>query len=140
VPDASGRPLFPRINGLNADFDFSDNWALLRLVEAQAPGIADFNALQDRQPEVVAFAAPLKFNVDTAAGGNTRVDTAKVFMRFALTGIVQAPGQPVRTVPITLPPFPTAAPLLGGRVSYLGPPAGGGPIQLAVAAMGSALQ
>jgi type VI secretion system protein ImpL len=140
VPDASGRQSRPRINGLGADFDFGGNWALLRLIEVQAPGIADVNALQDRQPEVVAFEVPLKFNVNTAKGGNTRVDTAKVFMRLALTGIVQMPGQPLRTVPVTLPPFPTAAPPLGGRVSYLGPPATAAPIQLAIPAMGSALQ
>ncbi|HEY2539692.1 MAG TPA: hypothetical protein VGI28_09390, partial [Stellaceae bacterium] len=140
IPDASARRQWPRINGLNADFDFGDNWALLRLVTAQAPGSADLNALQDRQPEVVVFDVPLKRNPNSAVGGNTEVDTARVYMRFALTGIAQAPGQPQKTMPIALPYFPTAAPLLGRTLSYIERPASAERIQFTAPTMRSASQ
>jgi type VI secretion system protein ImpL len=120
VPDASVHQTWPRINGLSAGFDFSGSWALLRLLRAQAPSSADLNALQDRRPEVLAFEVPLKRNTNAAIGGDSEVDTAKVYLRLALTGILQAPGQPEKTVPTALPEFPTAAPLLGRTTSYLG--------------------
>ena len=138
APDASRRQLMPSVSGLDANFDYGGNWALLRLLEAQAPTAADFNALQDRQPEVVEFVVPLTFNRNAAPGGNAKVDAARVYMRLALTGIVQAPGQPPQTMPIALPPFPTAAPLLGRAVSYLGPPAEAGPIQLTLPSLAGA--
>lgn len=120
VPDASVRQSWPRINGLSAEFDFGGNWALLHLVRAQAPTIRDLNSLQDRRPEVVVFEVPLKLNPNAATGGDGKVDTAKVYLRLALTGIVQAPGQPEKTVPIALPIFPTAAPLLGRAIPNIG--------------------
>jgi type VI secretion system protein ImpL len=120
VPDGSAHRPSPRISGLTAGFDFSDSWALLRLIRAQAPSSADLNALQDRRPEVVAFDVPLKRNSNAATGGNTELDTARVYMRLALTGILHAPGQPEKTVPVALPEFPTAAPLLGPPMSYIG--------------------
>ena len=136
IPDASARSLWPRINGLNADFDFVGNWSLLRLIEAQIPESANFNALQDRQPEVVAFHVPLRRNPNSAVGGNTEFDRARIYLRLALTGIVQAPGQPEKTMPLTVPDFPTAAPLLGRRTSYMGSPASTAPIRLANPDMG----
>jgi hypothetical protein len=130
VPDASVHQPWPRIHGLSAEFDFGGNWALLRLIRAQAAGSADLNALQDRRAEVVAFDVPLKRNPDAATGGNTEVDTAKVYLRLALTGIVQAPGQPEKTVPIALPEFPTAAPLLGRTMSSVGRQTSAAPVPL----------
>ncbi len=119
VPDASVHQPWPRINGLSAEFDFGQPGA-----SALDPGAGSRqrrpNALQDRRPEVVAFDVPLKRNPDAATGGNTEVDTAKVYLRLALTGILQAPGQPEKTVPIALPEFPTAAPLLGGQCPLSG--------------------
>jgi hypothetical protein len=130
VPDSSARSRWPRITGLDADFDFADNWALLRLLGAQAPDSADLNALQDRAPEVVAFDVPLRRNPNAAIGGNTEVATARVYMRLALTGIAQSPGQPEKAVPVALPQFPTAAPLYGQRAFYNGTAANAGSIQL----------
>jgi type VI secretion system protein ImpL len=137
VPNGSIRSQWPRITGRDADFNFTHNWALLRLVEAQAPNAADLNALQDRLPEVVAFDVPLTRNPNAAIGGNTEVDTARVYMRLALTGIVQAPGQPQKAVPIVLPQFPTAAPIFGQTVFYSGRAANTGPIKLASPAVRS---
>jgi len=138
VPDASVHQPWPRINGLNAGFDFSGNWTLLRLLRAQAPSSADLNALQDRRPQVVAFDVPLKRNPNAATGGDSEVDTAKVYLRLALTGIFQAPGQPEKTVPIALPEFPTAAPLLGRTISSIGRPTSAAPIPPTPSSMRSA--
>ena len=140
VPDGSVRYPSLRINSLNAGFDFSDSWALLRLIRAQAPGSADLNALQDRRPEVVAFDVPLKRNSNAATGGDADVDTARVYMRFALTGVLHAPGQPDKSVPLALPEFPTTAPLLGGTMSYTGRPSSPAPSPVAVPNVRSALQ
>jgi type VI secretion system protein ImpL len=120
VPKASPGQSWPRIDDLGAIFDFSGNWALLRLIWAQAPTMADLNSLQDRRPEVVMFEVPLKRNPNTAVDGSGRVNTAKVYLRLGLTALVQAPGQPAKTVPIALQEFPTAAPLLGRPLSYRG--------------------
>jgi type VI secretion system protein ImpL len=120
VPNASPGQSWPRIDDLDAIFDFGGNWALLRLVRAQAPTAADLNSLQDRRPEVVMFEVPLKRNPNTAVDGGGKVNTAKVYLRLALTALVQAPGQPAKTMPIALPEFPTAAPLLGRSLSYRG--------------------
>jgi type VI secretion system protein ImpL len=120
MPDASAHQARTRIDGLNAGFDFGGNWALLSLIRAQAPSSADLNALEDRRPEVVQFDLPLKRNPNAAIGGNGEVDTAKVYLRLALTGIIQAPGQPAKSAPIALPEFPTAAPLLGRSPSNRG--------------------
>jgi type VI secretion system protein ImpL len=120
VPNATPGQSWPRIDDLGAIFDFSGNWSLLRLVRVQTPAIADLNALQDRRPEVVMFEVPLKRNPNTAVDGSGKVNTAKVYLRLALTALVQAPGQPAKTVPVALPEFPTAAPLLGRTVSYRG--------------------
>ena len=140
VPDASVHQAWPRINGLSAGFDFGGNWALLRLLQAQAPSSADLNALQDRRPEVVAFEVPLKRNPNAATGGDAEIDTARVYMRLALTGILQAPGQPEKTVPIALPEFPTAAPLLGRTMSSVGRQTSAAPIPSIPSSERSALQ
>jgi type VI secretion system protein ImpL len=134
MPDASVHQAWPRIDGLNAGFDFGGTWALLRLIRAQAPSSADLNALEDRRPEVVQFDVPLKRNPNAAIGGNGEVDTAKVYLRLALTGITQAPGQPAKPVPIALPEFPTAAPLLGRTPSNRGRTASAAPTALAPSA------
>ncbi len=130
VPDASARRQWPRIDGLNAEFNFNGNWALLRLIEAQAPSSADLNALQDRQPEVVAFDVPLKRNPNAAIGGNSKAETARVYMRLALSAILHAPGKPDQTVAVALPEFPAAAPLLRQTASYAGSSASNLPISL----------
>jgi type VI secretion system protein ImpL len=140
VPDASVHQAWPRINGLSAGFDFSGNWALLRLIRAQAPSSADLNALQDRRPEVVAFDVPLKRNPNAATGGDSEVDAARVYMRFALTGNVQASGQPQKTMLLALPKFPTAAPLLGRTMSYIGRAASVPPIALTLSSVRSVSQ
>jgi type VI secretion system protein ImpL len=140
VPDASRRQSWPHINDFSAIFDFTGNWALLRLIRAQAPTIADLNTLQDRQPEMVMFEVPLKRNQYAAVNGDGEVNTAKVYLRLALTGIAQAPGQPAKTVPIALPEFPTAAPLLGRTLSYRGRTTSAAPTPLAPSAAWSALQ
>lgn len=140
VPDASSRSQWPRITGLTAVFDFPDNWALLRLIEVQAPRLADMNALQDRQPEVIAFDVPLRRNLYAATGGNTEIDTARVYLRLSLTGIVQAPGQPQKIIPIVIPQFPTAAPVFERVAPYASVPASTGPIELAVPPMRSVSQ
>jgi type VI secretion system protein ImpL len=133
VPNAARGQSWPRINGLNASFDFGGNWALLRLVRAQAPSTADFNSLQDRRPEVVMFEVPLTRNPNAAVDGDAEVNTAKVYLRLALTGMIQPPGQPAKPAPIALPEFPTAAPLLGrsppnrGRTTSAAP--GTGPVR-----------
>ena len=132
VPDAIPGHQWPYIAGRNAEFDFSGNWALLRLIRAQMPGSADFNALQDREPEVVEFDVPLKRNPNAAIGGNTAVDRARVYMRLALSGVVQSPGQPNKTVAVALPEFPSAAPLLGQTVSDAGGMSNHPPIPLIV--------
>jgi type VI secretion system protein ImpL len=140
VPNASARQSWPRINGLSAIFDFSSNWSLLRLIRAQTPSSADFNSLQDRRPEVVRFEVPLARNSNAAVAGDGKVDTAKVYLRLALTGIAQAPGQQARTVPIALPEFPTAAPLLGRTLFRGARTTSGAPTALAPSATWSALQ
>lgn len=126
IPDATAHPS-PRISGLIVQFDFSGSWSLLHLIMAQAPGRADFNALQDRSPQVVAFDVPLKRNPNAATGGNTDLASARIYMRLALTGVSRAPGQPEKPAVIVVPEFPTAAPLLGRSMSYLGPPVGAAP-------------
>jgi type VI secretion system protein ImpL len=140
VPDASVHQAWPRINGLSAGFDFGGTWALLRLIRAQAPSSADLNALPDRRPGVVEFDVPLKRNLNAATGGDAEVDTARVYMRLALTGVVQAPGQPEKTVPVALPEFPTAAPLLGRTMSYIGRQTSAAPILLTPSSKTSASQ
>jgi type VI secretion system protein ImpL len=137
VPDGSARSQWPRITGLDADFAFADNWALLRLIAIQTPNAPDLNALQDRTPEVVAFDVPLRRNPNAAIGGNSEVDTARVYLRLALTGIAQAPGQPQKTTPVVLPQFPTAAPLLEQTAFVTDPAVNTGPIGLAAPAVGS---
>jgi type VI secretion system protein ImpL len=130
VPDETVHKAWPRIGGLSAGFDFGGNWALLSLLRAQAPSSADLNALQDRRPGVVEFDVPLKRNPNAATGGDAEVDTARVYMRLALTGVLQAPGQPEKTLPIALPEFPTAAPLLGRTMSSVGRQTSAAPIPL----------
>jgi type VI secretion system protein ImpL len=140
VPNPSARQSWPRINGLSAIFDFSGNWSLLRLIRAQAPDTADLNSLQDRRPEVVMFEVPLKRNPNAAVAGDGKVNTAKVYLRLALTGTAQAPGQPAKTAPIALPEFPTAAPLLGRMLPYRARTTSAAPTALVPSATWSALQ
>jgi type VI secretion system protein ImpL len=140
IPDAAAHHPWPRISGLIAQFDFSGTWSLLRLIMAQAPGRADFNALQNRSPQVVAFDVPLKRNPNSATGGNTDLASARVYMRLALTGISRAPGQPEKPAAIVVPEFPTAAPLLGRSMSYLAPPVGAAPVSAAPSTIRSAPQ
>jgi len=83
---------------------------------------------------------PLKRNSNAATGGDADVDTARVYMRFALTGVLHAPGQPDKSVPLALPEFPTTAPLLGGTMSYTGRPSSPAPSPVAVPNVRSALQ
>jgi type VI secretion system protein ImpL len=132
VPDASAHHPWPRVNGLTARLDFSGSWSLLRLILAQAPNRADLNPLQNRLPEVVAFDVPLKRNPNAATGGNTELASARVYMRFALTGVFHAPGQPEKTAAIAVPEFPTAAPLLGRTTSYIGQPTSAAPVPVAL--------
>jgi type VI secretion system protein ImpL len=139
IPDATAHP-WPRISGLMAQFDFSGTWSLLHLIMAQAPGRADLNALQDRSPQVVAFDVPLKRNPNAATGGNTDLASARVYMRLALTGVSRAPGQPEKPAAIVVPEFPTAAPLLGRSMSYLGPPVAAAPVSVAPSTTRSAPQ
>jgi len=140
IPDAAAPHPWLRLSGLIAQFDFSGRWSLLRLIMAQAPGRADFNALQDRSPQVVAFDVPLKRNPNAATGGNTDLGAARIFMRLALTGVSRAPGQPEKPAVIVVPEFPTAAPLLGRSMSYLGPPVGAAPVSGAPSTIKSAPQ
>jgi type VI secretion system protein ImpL len=134
VPNASAPQSWPRINGQSVIFDFTGNWALLRLVRAQSPGNADFNSLQDRLPEVAMFEVPLTRNPNAAVDGDGEVNTAKVYLRLALSGITQPPGQPAKTAPIALPEFPTAAPLLGRSPSNRGRTTSAAPAALAPSA------
>ncbi len=128
----------PRINGLSAIFDFSGNWALLRLIRAQTPDIADLNSLQDRRPEVVMFEVPLRRNPDAAVAGDGEVNTAKVYLRLALTGLAQAPGQPAKTVPIRPPGISDGGPAAGPNRFPTGPATSAAPTALVPSATWSA--
>jgi hypothetical protein len=140
IPDAAAHHPWPRISGLTAQFDFSGSWSLLHLIMEQAPGRADFSALQDRSPQVVAFDVPLKRNPNAATGGNADLASARVYMRLALTGVSRAPGQPEKPAAIAVPDFPTAAPLLGRSMSYLGPSVGAAPVSVVPSTTRSAPQ
>jgi hypothetical protein len=91
-------------------FRYGGAWALLRMIAARTPDPALMAQLSDRRPETIGFAVKLVPNPHAAAGGNSGLTEAQVFMRLGLSATVRTPGQPDKVQGVALPLFPTAAP------------------------------
>jgi hypothetical protein len=80
------------------------------MIAARTPDPALMAQLSDRRPETIGFAVKLVPNPHAAAGGNSGLTEAQVFMRLGLSATVRTPGQPDKVQGLALPLFPTAAP------------------------------
>lgn len=99
--------------GLLASFHATGAWALPRMIATHRPDPGTMASLSDRRPEVLEYSVKLAPNPKAAAGGETGLTAATLFLRFALTATLRMPGQPDKHQPVALPNFPTAAPQAG---------------------------
>jgi type VI secretion system protein ImpL len=105
-----------QVRGLIASYQYSGTWALLRMLAAQSPPAGVLAQISDRRPGTVGFTVALQRNPNAVSGGDSGLATARLFMRFALSGVVRVPGQPDSHPPLVLPVFPVAAPQPGRSV------------------------
>jgi len=111
VPSDGAVP--PRIREVMAAWNFADPWALLSFLRQQQAARDPDVPLPARRPETVLMTVPLQRNPDAAAGGApVPTDLARLFLRLKLTTIIHMPGQPDKRVAVTLPQFPSSAPVL----------------------------
>jgi type VI secretion system protein ImpL len=117
IPVAGKAGQAPAVQGLTASYRASGPWALLRMIAERQPDAATLAQLSDRQPATIEFVPNLAKNPAAVSGGDTGLISARIFMRWALTGIVRIPQQPDKRVPVALPVFPQAAPVAATAAS-----------------------
>lgn len=109
MPSGTGEPA-PQVNGLTASYAYRGSWALLRMIAVLRPPPGVMAQLSDRRPETIGLTLGLKPNPAAAAGGDTTLTEARLFMRIGLAATIRTPGQPDKRQPVSLPDFPAAAP------------------------------
>ena len=110
APDPRGRY---RVDGTLATWEASDPWALLSLLSVLTPDATRLTELPDRRPHTLELNLALQRNPD-AAEGAVGGDSARLYLRLGLTALIRKAGKPDEKMALTLPRFPTAAPMIEG--------------------------